>query len=53
MRATYAHIELVISEHARPDRAPRMPLLGPFSGAIVALLLWSGIAWLTWAVVGS
>ena len=34
-----------------PDRAPQMPLLGLLSGLLLALTLWSGIAWLVLAVV--
>ncbi len=43
---TYAHIELVSENAARPDRPPRMPLLGLLSGAVFALALWTAIGWI-------
>ncbi|HSP98568.1 MAG TPA: hypothetical protein VL049_15210 [Candidatus Dormibacteraeota bacterium] len=46
MRPTYAELTLLLAERERGDRAPQMPLLGLLSGLALALLLWSGIAWL-------
>ncbi len=46
MRPTYAELTMLIDERTRPDRAPQMPLLGLLSGLGLALVLWSGIAWL-------
>ncbi len=51
MRPSYAHLNLVIADRARPDRAPQMPLLGLLSGLALALVLWSGIAWLALALL--
>ncbi len=45
MRPTYDQLTVLLSDHDRPDRAPQMPLLGLLSGLTLALLLWSGIAW--------
>jgi len=45
MRPTYAHLNLVIADDARPDRAPHMPLLGLLSGLALALAMWSVIGW--------
>jgi len=42
----YEELTMLIAERERPDRAPQMPLLGLLSGLALALLLWSGIAWL-------
>jgi hypothetical protein len=43
---TYEELAMRIGDGNRPDRAPHMPLLGLVSGLTLALLLWSGIAWL-------
>ena len=43
---TYEELTMLISDSDRPDRAPHMPLLGLLSGLTLALVLWSGIAWL-------
>jgi hypothetical protein len=51
MRPTYAELNVLISERTRPDRAPRMPLVGLLSGLVLALALWSGIAWLLLGVL--
>jgi hypothetical protein len=51
MRPTYAHLNLIIADQARPDRAPQMPLLGLLSGLALALVLWSAIGWVVLAVV--
>ena len=32
------------------DRIPGMPLLGFFTGAVVSLAIWGGIAFLAWSV---
>ena len=52
MRPTYAHIELLMLASDRQDRAPAMPLLGFLAGLAIALPLWSGLAWLAWAILG-
>ena len=51
MRPTYAHLNLIIADQARPGRAPQMPLLGLLSGLALALVLWSAIGWVVLAVV--
>ena len=51
MRTTYAELTMIIAERDRPDRAPQMPLLGLVSGLALALVLWSGIAWLVLNVI--
>lgn len=51
MRPRYVDLSLLIEERARPDRAPQMPLLGLAAGFVLALTLWSGIAWFVWAVL--
>ena len=51
MRPTYAHLSLQIDAATRDDRAPSMPLLGPLTGLTLALLLWSGLGWLAWALL--
>jgi hypothetical protein len=51
MRPDYADLSLLIEERAQPDRAPQMPLLGLVAGFVLALTLWSGIAWLILAVL--
>lgn len=38
-------LTMVLADRDRPDRAPQMPLLGLLSGLTLALVLWSGIAW--------
>jgi hypothetical protein len=48
---TYEELTMLISDRERPDRAPHMPLLGLVSGLTSALLLWSGIAWVVFAVL--
>jgi hypothetical protein len=48
---TYEELIMLIGDSARPDRAPHMPLLGLVSGLALALLLWSGIAWVVLAVL--
>lgn len=52
MRPSYSDLSVLIEERTRPDRAPHMPLLGLATGFVLALSLWSGIAWLAWALVG-
>ncbi|MDX2168007.1 MAG: hypothetical protein SF182_13115 [Deltaproteobacteria bacterium] len=51
MRPTYAQLNMVIADRARPDRAPHMPLLGLLSGLSLALVLWSAIAWAALALL--
>jgi hypothetical protein len=51
MRPTYAHLNLLLADRDRDDRAPHMPLLGLLSGFALALVLWSGIAWIALALV--
>lgn len=51
MRPSYAELNMLIAERTRPDRAPQMPLLGLLSGLALALVLWSGIAWLVLGVL--
>jgi len=48
---TYEELTMLISDSDRPDRAPHMPLLGLLSGLALAVVLWSGIAWLVFSVV--
>jgi hypothetical protein len=45
-------LNMLIAERTRPDRAPQMPMLGLLSGLGLALVLWSGIAWLVLNVLG-
>jgi len=47
-----SELTMLIADHDRPDRAPQMPLLGLLSGLTLALVLWSGIAWLVLNVLG-
>ena len=51
MKPTYVDILLLSAEYERTDRPTRMPLLGFLSGLCLALILWSAIGWLTWAVL--
>ncbi|MBX3025459.1 hypothetical protein KF840_11200 [bacterium] len=51
MRPTYEELTMFIADRDRPDRAPQMPLLGLLSGLTLALVLWSGIAWLVLGVL--
>lgn len=52
MQPTYADI-LTLSAAAprRADRPAHMPLLGLLSGLVLALMLWSAIGWLMWALL--
>ena len=45
---TYADIVSLSAAHARPDRAADMPLLGFFTGLVLAVGLWSVIGWVAW-----
>jgi hypothetical protein len=51
MRPTYAQIEILSAAARRPDRPAHMPLLGFLTGLSLALVLWSGIGWLMWALL--
>ena len=51
MRPTYADLTQLIDAAMQPDRAPSMPLLGPLSGLALALVLWSVLGWVFWALV--
>jgi hypothetical protein len=51
MPSTYAALASLIDAATQPDRAPSMPLLGPLSGLALALVSWSAIGWLVWALV--
>jgi len=51
MHPTYDDI-LALSAAYRPsERGAHMPLLGLLSGLSLALVLWSGIGWLVWALL--
>jgi hypothetical protein len=52
MRATYHDLEMVswTIEPGSVDRPAQMPLLGLLTGMLLALVLWSGIAALLWAL---
>jgi hypothetical protein len=55
MPPTYAHIEMLSLEamtRDRTDRAVHMPLLGLVSGLTLAVVLWTAIGWVAWAVLG-
>ena len=49
-RPTYGDIVMLSAAYARADRAAHMPLLGLLSGLALAIVLWSVIGWLLWAV---
>jgi hypothetical protein len=52
MQPTYADILLLSAAYQRTDRATRMPLLGFVSGLGLAIVLWSAIGSLLWALLG-
>ena len=55
MPPTYAHIELLsaaATRTERTDRATHMPFVGLLSGLTLALVLWTAIGWVVWAIVG-
>ena len=41
---------MLSAAYARAERAAHMPLLGLLSGFALAIILWSVIGWLLWAV---
>jgi hypothetical protein len=42
---------MLSAAYARADRAAHMPLLGLLSGLALAIVLWSVIGWVMWAVL--
>ena len=50
-RPTYSDIVMLSAAYARADRAAHMPLLGLLSGLALAIVLWSVIGWVMWAVL--
>ena len=53
--STTAHIEMLSLEamtRDRTDRAVHMPLVGLLSGLTLAVVLWTAIGWVAWAVLG-
>jgi len=51
MQPTYADILLLSTAHGRAERSNPMPLLGFLTGLSLALVLWSAIGWLLWALL--
>ena len=51
MKPTYGDILMLSAAYDRSDRPTRMPLLGLLSGLGLAVILWSAIGGLTWAVL--
>ena len=47
---TYGDIVMLSAAYTRAERAAHMPLLGLLSGLALAIILWSVIGWLLWAV---
>ena len=51
MKPTYADILLLSAPYERTDRPACMPLLGFVSGLGLAVVLWSAIGSLVWALL--
>jgi hypothetical protein len=51
MSPTYADILMLSAAYRPAERGAHMPLLGLFSGLALALVLWSAIGWLVWALL--
>ena len=51
MHPTYVDILTLSAAPRRADRPAHMPLLGLLSGLVLALMLWSAIGWLMWALL--
>jgi hypothetical protein len=52
MSRTYADIlTLSTAPPRRADRPAHMPVLGLLSGLALALVLWSAIGWVVWALL--
>jgi hypothetical protein len=51
MSPTYADILMLSAAYRPAERGAPMPLLGLLSGLALALVLWSAIGWLVWALL--
>ena len=51
MSPTYADILMLSAAYRPAERDAPMPLLGLLSGLGLALVLWSAIGWLVWALL--
>jgi hypothetical protein len=51
MSPTYADILMLSAAPRRADPPAQMPLLGLLSGFALALVLWSAIGWVVWALL--
>ena len=51
MSPTYADILMLSAAYRPAERGAHMPLLGLLSGLVLALVLWSAIGWLAWALL--
>ncbi len=51
LRPTYADLVLLSDAERRTDRSSSMPLLGFFTGLTLAVILWSAIGWVAWALL--